>query len=310
MSTPLSGTTVGLVSGRYRASIATVGASLRTLEHDGTALVVPFEENEVRPRYCGVILAPWPNRVVDGRYSFDGTTQQLPLTEPNRGHALHGLALWLDFDISEVQSDCVTLVATIQAQAGYPHRIDVTVSYRLDDKGLHTVVTATNTGPNPAPWGTGPHPYLVAGSGHVNEWTLTLPADEVLTVTDDRLIPTGLATVEEESEGALDFRAPRTIGDTFIDHAFTSLHRDSAGIATVTLLNEEGTGVEMTWDEACPWVQIHTADLPDTSLSRMGLAVEPMTCPPDAFNSGTDLVVIAPHESHRAGWRISAVGHA
>lgn len=307
MTTPLSGTSTTLTCGQYRASIASVGASLRSLEFDGGALVVPFAEDEVRPGYRGATLVPWPNRIVDGRYSFAGVTQQLPLTEPDRGHALHGLGLWLDFETREVQADHVTLEATINAQTGYPHRIVVTVSYSLDDSGLHTVVKATNTGPTDAPWGTGPHPYLVAGPSRVNDWTLTLPADEVLTVTSDRLVPTGLAAVESEAGGVFDFRTPRTIGDTFIDHAFTSLHRDAEGKATVTLLSKEGSGVEMTWDGTCPWVQIHTADLPDPALSRQGLAVEPMTCPPDAFNSGTDLIVIAPNEHHLAGWTIRAV---
>ena len=308
MNTAISGVYAGLSAGDYTAQLASVGASLRTLEHRGVPLVVPFDDAAVRPVFRGAILAPWPNRVVDGHYRFAGVEQQLALTEPARGHALHGLATWLDFDITEEHPDSVTLEATIQAQAGYPHRIDVSVTYRLDQNGLHTVVSATNTGTTPAPWGTGPHPYLVAGRGHVDDWTLTLPADQVLTVTDDRLIPIGLADVSTEGNGIFDFREPRVIADTFIDHAFTHLHRDSNGMTTVTLReNTTGSGVEMTWDESCPWVQIHTADLPDPQQSRLGLAVEPMTCPPDAYNSGTDLIVINPGENHRAGWTIRAL---
>ncbi|HWU31187.1 MAG TPA: galactose mutarotase, partial [Microbacterium sp.] len=61
------------------------------------------------------------------------------------------------------------------------------------------------------------------------------------------------------------------------------------------------------WDAGCPWVQVHTADLPDPAASRRGLAVEPMTCPPDAFNSGTDLIVLEPGAAHTAGWSIRAL---
>ncbi|WP_313540514.1 aldose 1-epimerase family protein [Leifsonia aquatica] len=308
MTTPISGTHFGLSAGDYHATIASVGASLRTLEHKGRALVVPFEADEVRPAFRGATLAPWPNRVVDGRYTFEGVEQQLPLTEPDRGHALHGLAAWLDFAPVDRSSDSVTFAATIEAQAGYPHRVEVSVTFSLGEGGLRTVVTATNTGPTAAPWGTGPHPYLVAGEGRVDDWTLTLPADTVLTVDEERLIPSGLASVETEGDGIFDFRTPRPIGDTFIDHAFTGLTRDVDGIATVALRTADGSGVEMVWDDACPWVQIHTADQPDPALNRLGLAVEPMTCPPDAFNSRTDLIVLQPGESSSASWTIRALG--
>lgn len=307
MTTPISGTHFGLSAGDYHATIASVGASLRTLEHKGRALVVPYAADEVRPAFRGATLAPWPNRVVDGRYTFAEVEQQLALTEPGRGHALHGLAAWLDFVAVDRSGSSVTFSATIEAQAGYPHRVEVSVAFSLDEGGLHTAVTATNTGPTAAPWGTAPHPYLVAGDGRVDDWTLSLPTEEVLLVDDVRLIPSELAPVATAEGGAFDFRTPRRIGDTFIDHAFTGLSRGADGIATVALRAADGSGVEMVWDEACPWVQIHTADQPDPALDRIGLAVEPMTCPPDAFNSGTDLVVLQPGGSATASWSIRAL---
>lgn len=307
MSTPISGTHYGLTAGDYHATIASVGASLRTLEYEGRDLVVPFGADEVRPAFRGATLAPWPNRVVDGRYTFDGVEQELALTEPKRGHALHGLAAWLDFTAVDRAADSVTLAATIEAQAGYPHRVEVAVAFSLDEDGLHTTVTGTNTGPTRAPWGTGPHPYLVAGDGRVDDWTLTLPADQVLTVTEDRLIPIGLADVATERGGDWDFRTPRPIGDTFIDHAFTGLARAADGQATVRLTTAQGSGVELAWGEDCPWVQIHTADQPVPERNRLGLAVEPMTCPPDAFNSGTDLIVLEAGASASASWTIRAI---
>lgn len=304
---PLSGARIDLEHGDYRASIASIGASLRLLQHAGRDLVVPYGVDEQRPAYRGATLAPWPNRVVDGTYTFDGTEQLLPLTEPERGHALHGLAAWLDFAVTARTVDEVTLTAVIEAQTGYPHRLDLEVVYRLGADGLTQSVTARNSGHDAAPFGTGPHPYLVAGPGLVDDWTLELPAAEVLTVTPDRLIPVGLADVATEDEGVFDFRAPRLIGDTFIDHAFTALTRED-GRSTVRVTTPEGTGVAMSFDEACPWVQVHTADVPAApERSRLGLAVEPMTCPPDAFNSGTDLIVIAPGDSAGASWSIEAV---
>ena len=299
VSNDASGTQYTIRHGAYEATIASVGASLRELTFDGRDLVVPFDADEVRPKFRGAMLAPWPNRIVGGSYDFEGETYTVALTEPERGHALHGLVGWLDFAAVSQSESQVVLEGVITAQAGYPWRVVVTVTNTLTDAGLATTVTATNTAASPAPWGTGPHPYLVAGPGHVDEWTLDLPAAEVL-LTTELLAPTGLAPVQE---AGLDWREPRPVGDTFIDHAFTGFTS-----AHVRITAPSGAGVEMTWGPECRWVQLHTADQPDPAISRLGLAVEPMTCPPDAFNSGTDLVVLQPGESSSASWVIAAIG--
>ncbi|MBE7162508.1 MAG: galactose mutarotase, partial [Williamsia herbipolensis] len=185
---PLSGSQLTIAADGYTAEIASVGASLRALRRhdaDGSTrdLVVPFDADEVRPVYRGAVLAPWPNRVVDGRYTFGGQEHELALTEPARGHALHGLVAWADFRVEVHEPDRAVLRTTVQPQTGYPHRIDVTVEYRIGADGLRTTVTGRNTGDAPAPWGTAPHPYLVADVAApeaVDAWTLTLPAEEVL----------------------------------------------------------------------------------------------------------------------------------
>ncbi|WEK61013.1 MAG: aldose 1-epimerase family protein [Candidatus Microbacterium colombiense] len=305
MTLPRSGRQLRIAGHGYVAEIASVGASLRSLALDGRDLVVPFDADEVRPGYRGATLAPWPNRIVDGRYRFGGVEHQLPLTEPSRAQALHGLLAWVEFEDRLVLDDRVALAAVIEPQTGYPFRIEVETEYRLDADGLRQTVTAHNIGADAAPWGTGPHPYLVAGPGRVDDWTLELPASEVLTVTPDRLSPVAVEPVTEHPEW--DFRTARPIGDVFIDHAFTSL-AEVGGIAEVRLTTDAGTGVAIAWDERCPWVQVHTADTPAIPAThRIGLAVEPMTCPPDAFNSGVDLVTLEPGATHAASWRIFAV---
>lgn len=304
---PISGRRVDLEHGAYTASIASVGASLRFLRYDGRDLVVPFDAEEVRPAFRGAMLAPWPNRVVDGLYTFAGVDHQLALTEPARGHALHGLAAWSEWDLVSSSAASAAFRVVIEAQEGYPFRVQVTATYTLDDDGLRTDVEALNLGDVDAPYGTGPHPYLVAGEGRVDDWTLELPAAEVLTVTPDRLIPVSLEPVDTEATEHFDFRAPRTIGDTFIDHAYTALDRDVDGRVTVRVTTPSGSGVAMHWGDGLPWVQVHTADQPVAELNRLGLAVEPMTCPPDAFSTGTDLVVLAPNTPHRVSWTIAAL---
>ena len=307
----VSGRQLRIAFGGYEAVVASVGASLRSLTFEGRDLVVPFEADEVRPGYRGTTLAPWPNRIVDGRYEFGGVEHQLALTEPARGQALHGLLSWAEYADRVIEDDRVVLVAVIEPQTGYPFRVEVETEYRLDENGLQQTVTARNLGADAAPWGTGPHPYLVPSRSlseqapAVDAWSLLLPASEVLTVTPDRLSPVAVEPVSEHPEW--DFQSARPIGDVFIDHAFTGLTRTD-GIATVELRTADGTGVAMTWDERCPWVQIHTADNPGLDgIHRIGLAVEPMTCPPDAFNSGTDLVVLEPGAEHAASWRIAAL---
>ena len=313
MGTPLSGTQHLLRSGAYEACVASVGATLRTLCHDGRELVVVFEADAVRPAYRGATLAPWPNRVVDGVYTFGGVEHRLALTEPARGHALHGLASWLDFDAVDKGSDHVELATVIEAQAGYPWRVRVSTRFFLGQDGLTQTVRAENLGAEPAPFGTGPHPYLVAGPGPLDSWSFELPAAEVLQVTADRLIPTALAAVDADDPARFDYRAARPIGAAEIDHAYTGLARDADGRAVVRVTDPSGTGVELSWGEECGWVQVHTADLPGGGPgNRAGLAVEPMTCAPDAFNADrypfdTGLLVIEPGSSVEASWRIAAI---
>lgn len=304
-----SGAQYVLTQGESEAVVASVGASLRSFTQAGRPLVVGFDADEVRPNYRGTTLAPWPNRVVDGRYTFGGVARQLALTEPTRGHALHGLLAWAEFRLVALGRSHVVLEAVVEPQDGYPWRVRVVTTYTLDDDSLTQSVCAENLSDAPAPFGTGPHPYLVAGEGAVDDWTLELPASLVLAVTPDRLSPTELLPVGE----AFDFRAPRQIGATEIDHAFTGLDADDTGLTTVRVTDPSGAGVAMTWDGRCPWVQIHTADTPGSPAThRVGLAVEPMTCAPDAFNAArypfdTGLIVLPSGGTAEASWCIRTI---
>jgi aldose 1-epimerase len=294
-----------LKDGGYTAVITQVGAGIRLLRDEGRDLVLPYPVGDVRPRFRGGLVAPWPNRIADGRYTFDGREHQLSINEPERQTALHGLISWVRFAVVRQDTATVTLTHQLVPSPGYPFPIDLTVTYAVAADGLHCTVLARNTGDAPAPYGTAPHPYLYGGQGHVDDWTLQLPATEVLEVTPDRLLPLQRVPVHETD---MDFREGRPLRHIEIDHAFTRLVPDSDGMVRVRVTSKASTGVECEWDPAVlPWVQVHTADLPLAEESRLGLAVEPMTCPPDAFNSGEDLVVLAPGEEHKAFWTIRAV---
>ncbi len=304
---PISGWQAQIGCGDYQAQIASVGASLRALTCRGRDLVAPFDADIVRPVFRGAVLVPWPNRVVGGRYVFDGQVHQLPINEPDRGNALHGLAAWADWVPIRCDRSSVTLEYRIPAQEGYPFDVLTEATYRLDEDGLHWSVRATNLGDSPAPYALGSHPYLVGGAGRADDWTLAVPAAQVLEVTEERLAPLGLHPVESYRAGALDFRSARPVGSTLIDHAYTDLIAGEPGTARVEV-RSGGTGVALIWDpQVLPWVQVHTADRPEPALNRSGIAVEPMTCPPDAFNSGDDLVILDPGARHEASWVIRAI---
>jgi aldose 1-epimerase len=288
----------------YVAAVSQVGASLRVLRHGRRDLVASNPAEVIRPVYRGAVLAPWPNRIADGRYELDGVTHQVPVNEVDRMNALHGLVAWAPWQLVEHVQHQVVLAYRLHPLDGYPFMLDLQVAYRLGRHGLEWEISCVNVGDDPAPYGCALHPYLVAGAGRVDDWTLSLPAEEYLTVSPDRLLPVGLEPV---ADTAFDFRTPRPVGAMLLDHAFTRLVRDENGQATVTVTDASGAGVAMRCDEAWPWVQIHTADRPEPTLNRCGLAVEPMTCPPDAFNSGHDLVTLQPGDEHRARWHISAL---
>ena len=307
---PISGTQTVLRVGEYQAVIASVGASLRSLTFGGRNLVVPFEADEIRPGYRGANLAPWPNRIADGAYTFGGQRHQVPVNEIERLTALHGLVIWNDWELLEQTPQSATFGTIIEPQEGYPHRLAIEAAYTLSEQGLTWRISATNIsdGTAAAPYGVGPHPYLVAGNGTVDGWTLELPATQILSVTPDRLLPTTVDEVATLRDGYFDFQGARELGGTEIDHAFTGLQTTTNDDVEVRVISPEGTGVLMRWDGAVlPWVQIHTADRPEAELNRLGLAVEPMSCPPDAFNSGTDLISLAPGERHDAEWLIAAL---
>ncbi len=303
MVTP-SGEQFEIRSAGYRAVVTECGASLRVLEHDGRPLVLGWDEDAQSASGRGQLLAPWPNRIRDGRYSFDGRDLQLPLSEPKLGNASHGLVRWVSWTLEEHSESSVSLAYRLMSQPGYPWTVDLHVMYDLSAAGLTVTVTATNLSGVPAPYALGAHPYLTAGPGPVDGWELTLPVNTRLDV-DEQLIPVGRVDVTGTE---LDFRTARVIGSTSLDTAFTGVDRDTDGRATVSLRDPSADlGVVLWMDERHGWLQVFTGDaLP--AHARESLAVEPMTAPPNAFGSGEDLVVLAPAgtpgDEHSASWGI------
>ena len=277
-----------------------VGGGIRALSHEGVAILDGYGPEEMASGGRGQPLIPWPNRLAGGAYAFEGRRIQAPLSEPATGNASHGLVRWANWAVAEASPASCAMELRLHPQPAYPFALDLCLAYALADDGLTVTLTAANAGTGALPVGAGFHPYIAAGTDAVDDAVLTLPAGAWLPA-DARAIPTGERL---PVEGALDFRAGRAIGDTVLDHCFTALGRDADGRARVSLAGPAGR-VTLWMDEAFGYVMVFTGDTLAVDRRRRGLAVEPMTCAPDAFNSGDGLRVLAPGEQFVARWGVS-----
>jgi aldose 1-epimerase len=278
------------------AVVTEIGAGLRSWRVDGEELLDTFAAEAPADSFRGKVLAPWPNRIRDGRYVFAGAEHRTPVTEPERSTALHGLVLGARFAAVRRSTHGVTLVHDLHARPGYPFDLRVEVRYEIGADGLAVTVRATNASARPAPFGGGLHPYLRAAPGRVDDCTLEIPAAARVPV-DERMLPSGAPVAVAGT--AYDFTRARRIGPQRIDTCFGSLTRDGDGRARVRLTSPAPAREIVAWmDEAYRFVHVYTADaVDDPARARAGIAIEPITCAPDAFNSGAGLEVLEPGAS-------------
>ena len=296
-----------ITAGPHRAVVTEVGATLRLYEWQGRPVLAGFGAESRSTAGRGQVLAPWPNRIRGGRYEFDGRTHQLPIDEPTRQNAIHGLVRWSPWILVDHDVGSVTLTHTLYPRDGYPFLLELIVTYSLDDHtGLAISMSAHNAGAETCPFACGAHPYLVAGTGPVDDWRLELRADTRL-ITDDQSIPVGSEAVESTP---FDFRYARLVGSTVLDTCFTDLHRDldEGTNKARAVLTGNGSGAPMVtvWmDDAFPYVMVFSADPLDGPERRAALAIEPMTAAPDAFRSGAGLIRLQPGETWTGSWGIT-----
>lgn len=287
-------TTVRLTGGGYAAGVDLHGGGLCELRHRGRAVIASSQPGDHPAAWEGRVLAPWPNRIADGSYEFAGRSLDVAVNEPSRGNALHGLVWALMWEVTERSTSQTRIATVLDPSAGYPWCLDLAIVYTVDSAGLTMAMSATNRSDDVAPFGCGLHPYLLAPGGTLDACALSLAARERLDVSADRLLPAGRRPVHST---AFDFVHARPIGDTIFDHAFTGLERDADGHAAARISTASGRHVvECWWDNAFEWVQLYTPGPAQPNEPRSRIAVEPMTCPADAFNSGTDLVRLEPGE--------------
>ena len=301
---PPTGAQFVLQRAGQRAVVTEVGATLRSWRVDERQQLDTFQVHELDHGFRGKVLAPWPNRIRDARYVFAGAEYSTAVTEPERRSALHGLVLWVNWRPLRRAADQVTLGYVLHPQPGYPFTLGLEVEYRLESDGLTITLRATNVGVGTAPFGAGFHPYLTLGGGRIDDVLLELPARTRQPV-DERLLPTGAPVDVEATE--YDFRRARPIGPLALDTCFGDLERGADGLARVRLTAPDRGRALTLWMEECfSYVHVYTADtLAEPARSRGGIAIEPMTCAPDAFNSGDGLLALVPGASFAGRWGLS-----
>jgi aldose 1-epimerase len=301
---PPSGAQFELQNGEWSLTVVEVGGGMRQLHRGDWHVLDGYPLERMCNGGRGQVLLPWPNRIDGGRYTFAGKSYQLALTEPLRGNANHGLTRWSHWRPVERSAARVVLEHALDPQPGYPFSLSLRLHYELTLQGISVRTSVTNTGVAACPFGVGFHPYFsceLAGA-HVDASLLKLPASEYL-LADARGIPCGRASVEGTP---LDFRRARPIGELALDHALAGLARDQDGRARVELTSADQSRRVVLWlDENYRYVQVFTGDTLPQAERRLGIAIEPMTCPPNAFASGESLRILEPGESWHCDWGIS-----
>lgn len=289
---------IKITSGEYEACLREKGAGLNWLRYKERDLVDPYQPSD-RRFFRGDVLAPWPNRIDGGIYTVDNVIYKTFINEPDRNTALHGLIFDLNWKVTSQSHSLVKFEVDLPASEAYPTSLHFIAVYSLSHEGLEITISAQNIGNIRAPYGVSIHPYLtVSRNQSVNEWTLQLPSTQVLEVDRIRLLPIALRNCPEMD---FEFQEGATIEGRFIDHAFKI---DKSSARQISLKSSNGDGVLMSFDESAKWIQIHTADRDGGVGSRSCLAVEPMTCPPNAFTSGEDLIWLSEGDSTQTTWKI------
>lgn len=307
MQAPPSGEQYAIAHRGQEAVVTQVGATLRRYRVAGQDVVDGFDVEVRASDGRGQVLAPWPNRLTDGRYEYGGRTCQAPLNEVDRRTAIHGLVRWLDWTVVERSPAAVTLACELRPQPGYEWHLRLQVTYALGDDGLTVTLEAVNVGRETAPFGCGFHPYLTLGTG-IDALDLTVPAASFLAPAG----PEGVPTSADVAGTGHDFRQPRRIDATELDHAFSDLEVSPDGRARARLGDPAtGRAVELWADHRFRHLMVYTGDrVSEPRRRRTAVAVEPMTCPPDAFRTGVDLVDLEPGTSWRGSWGLSLTGVA
>jgi len=289
-------TEVQLTRGNAQLAIDLRGGGPRRLAVGDWEVLDGYQAGTVPSGRRGGVLVPWPNRLRNGRWTWNGHDLQLEVASPATPNAMHGLVSWQRWEVVSATEDSATVGTLVEARPGYPFRLAAALDYALGADRLAVTLRMTNLGAEPAPFGAGMHPYLHVGAaedGGLDAAELTLPARTIMEV--DGGLPTGAMHPFDGDVGR--------IGQRSFDDPLTDLVRDDDGWARVQLRGSLGE-LELAVDGAWPWLQVYSADTLPAGQRRRSLAVEPMTCPPNALADGADLVVLEPGGEWAGTWTL------
>ncbi|MBX6371804.1 MAG: aldose epimerase [Acidothermus sp.] len=290
--------------------VSRLGAAVQEFRIADRDIFQPTQAGEAGA-FSGAVLVPWPNRVAGGRYWFDGEEYRLAVNEPETGSALHGLAfadLWHPADVGQ---DFVLLHDEIGPVGGFPFQLAVSVRYSLGhpdstDSDLTVEIAARNIGDRPCPFAAGFHPYLAAGTrdggepATVDECRLTVGVRRRFRL-DSHQVPVGDEPFHALASGM-------TLAGRRLDDAFLSATPAADGFVHARLDRPDGYAIDLWAEPVFAYWQVYTGDKRPPALARRGVAVEPMTAAPNAFNNRLGLRVLAAGEEFKARWGVRVGG--
>jgi aldose 1-epimerase len=252
----------------------------------------------------GDILSPFPGRVKDGRYCFEGNYYNLSGFQENNGYPLHAFVRELNWYVKKTAENSITSTLDVKSgdfkKNGYPFSLKYKIIYTLGENSLDVETEVKNIGDKTAPFGIGFHPYFCV-EDKVDDMIWQVPAKSLVEF-DEELKPTGRLIPTAKSD--LNFLKQTKIGSKIIDNCFTNLVRDSEGVFTSRLASKDGSKVIEIWqDESYPYFQTYSADTIDPKNFRKAIALEPQSCCGYAVNyENMGLIKLLPEQSFLGRW--------
>lgn len=298
-----AGQLIEISSGNRHAVVTEAGATLYRVNWDGVEILDITSQDGYAGSGChGQLLVPWPGRIPDGRYQFEGQPYQLPINDHTHHAAIHGWLRWASWQVREHGNDRVVLGYRQFATPGYPYTLELEQSYQFGRDGLECSLAVRNVGDATAPFGFGHHPYFTLGDPVVDRGLLQVPAAEYFEAEHDLTPKLPSRSVDGTK---WDYRELREVGPTEFDITYTALQRGPDGKATTRFCRADGSlAIAVKCHEPLDYLQVYSGDTL-SEAKRAGLAIEPQTCPPNAFNHGLGLARMAPGSALRLQWSLS-----
>jgi len=284
--------------------------------NDRNDIIYGYNRADDKVGSMGDVLFPFPGRVKNSKYIFEGKEYKLKNVKIKDGHAIHGFAKMLEWQIEEQDQSSVRLSCTLikeeYGENGFPFSLKLSLEYSLSETGLTCYARVENIGQEKAPFGLGFHPYFTVGTDQINDMQLKIKAEKIVEF-DSGLKPTGKLLDVLGSD--LDFNQAKKIGSRIIDNCYTELKsqnhvhlRGVHGLAETVISNGQDRTITIWQDESFPYLQVYSADTIGEKHARRGFAIEPQTCTGFAFNvEGMGLKTLNPGEVFSGNWGINRI---